>query len=86
MKFKNEYEFTGLKVLIGIIIAITCFYFSFHWANEIIHWIVSGIKNHDLYIILTIVLWVISFSTVFGVTLFITGFALTLYTFLISKN
>lgn len=60
--YKKEY--TGIKAIIMILTFVATIYFSFSGVNHLIQWITSGLENHDLRLILVIILWFCSLSTV----------------------
>jgi hypothetical protein len=66
MAYKKDY--TGLKAFIMILSFLATIYFSFSAVNHFIHWITSGLENHDIRLILIIVLWFFSFASVLAVS------------------
>lgn len=66
MAYKKNYA--GLKFLVMIVSFILTIYFSFSGANHVIHWIASGIENHDIHLFALIVLWLFSLGFVIGVS------------------
>lgn len=68
-------KYTGLKALTMIATFFATIYFSFSGANHLIHWIASGIQNHDLHALLVIVLWIFGFSIVLSLAV---GFAMAI--------
>lgn len=58
-----------MKSIISFLIGLAVFIFSLGAANKFIHWITSSIQNHDLQIVVVIILWTLCFSVVVTISL-----------------
>ena len=64
-----------MKNIISVIIAIIVFICSLSGANKLIHYMCSGFVNQDIKTLAVIGLWILSFSLIVGLSIFIAAIA-----------
>lgn len=65
-----------MKKLISVLVGIVCCVGVFIGANALINFITSGMENHDLQVILRVILWICGFSITLAIGIvvgFLTG-------------
>jgi len=60
-----------MRYIIAIAIAIFSMWMCFSTANHVIHWITAGISEPSVHAAMVIFLWVIAFSTVLSLSIWI---------------
>ena len=58
-----------MKQAISFIAGLITFFFALGWANDAIQWITSSITDGNFRAIMVIVLWVVGFSTIVGISI-----------------
>jgi hypothetical protein len=60
-----------MRKILSVAVGVLTFIWTLIGANWLIHWVASGIQNHDVQAIVIICLWIICFSATVGVAILI---------------